>query len=110
MIGAEAEQFDCVINGGETSLGGDLLRPLFHYPALDLNAAAALPACQVVVVARRPALPVECLAGRVADGVDRPLLAEHLKVAVDRGEADVIAPSAQLGVDLLGAAESGKAG
>ena len=56
------------------------------------------------------ALPVEGLAGRVADRVDGALLAENLQVAVDGGEPDGLAPAAELGVDLLGAAKSWEAG
>ena len=56
------------------------------------------------------ALPVEGLARRVADRVDHALLAHHLQVAVHGGEADGLALAAQLGVDLLSAAEAGQAG
>ena len=37
------------------------------------------------------ALPVQGFAGRIADRVDRALLAEHLQVPVDRGEPDGLA-------------------
>jgi hypothetical protein len=109
VVGTEAEELNGVVDRREPRLGGDLFRPLLDGPALDLDAAAADPACQVVVVPGRAALPVEGLARGVADRVDRALLAEHLEVAVDGGEPDGLALTAQFGVDLLGAAEPGKA-
>ncbi len=54
------------------------------------------------------ALAVQRLAVVVADGVDAAFLAEHLEVPVHGGEPDVLAAPPQLGVDLLGAAETGK--
>jgi hypothetical protein len=110
VIGAEAEEFYRVVDRGEAGLGGDLFRPLFDGPALDLHAAAADPAGEVVVVHRGIALPVEDLAGLVADRVDGALLAEYLQVAVDRGEPDGLAAAAEFRVDVLGAAEARKAG
>ena len=106
---AQAEQLHGVADVGEAGLGGDPLRPLLHRPAFHLHAAAAVAAGQVVVVHRAPALAVERLAAGVADGVDAALLAERLQVPVDGGQADVLALAAQLGVDLLGAAEAGQA-
>jgi hypothetical protein len=58
-----------------------------------------------MVVGAGLALPVQRLTAAVADGVDAAFLAEHLEVAVDGGEPDVLAAPPQLGVDLLGAAE-----
>ncbi len=109
MVGAEAEELYRVIHRGEAGLGGDLLGPLLDDPALDLDAAAADAAGEVVVVRGRSALPVKGLAGRVADRVNGALLAENLQVAVDRGESDGLAPAAEFGVDLLGAAEAREA-
>src|SRR5690349_13384398 len=83
---AQAEQLDGVPHVGEPRLGGDLLRPLLHRPALHLHAPAAVAAGQVVVVHARLALPVEDLAAGVADGVDVALLAERLQVPVDGGQ------------------------
>ena len=109
MVGAEAEELDRVVDRGEARLGGDLLRPLFDDAALDLHAAAADPAGEVMVVHGGAALPVEDLSRRVPDRVDRALLAEDLKVAVDRGEPDGLAVAPELGVDLLRAAEARQA-
>ena len=99
-----------MVDRGETRFGGDLLRPLLHDAPLDLHAAAAFAAGEVVVVPGGVALPVEGLARWIADRVDRALLAEYLQVAVHGGEADGLALPAQLGVDLLRAAEAGHAG
>src|SRR5260370_605621 len=53
---------------------------------------------------------VVLLAGRRdGDRVDHALLAEYLQVAVHGGESDGLALAAQLGVDLLSAAEAGQA-
>jgi len=109
VLGAEAEELDCVVDRGEARLGGHLLGPLLDGAALHLDAAAAGPAGQVVMVNRGRALPVEDLAGRVADGVHVAVLGEHLQVAVDGGEADVLAPTPELGVNVLSAAEAGHA-
>src|SRR3984885_4412767 len=110
MVGAETEELDRVVDRREAGLGRDLLRPLLDHAALHLDAAAADAAGQVVVVAGGAALPVQGLARRIADRVDDALLAEHLEVAVDGGEADGLALAAELGVDLLRAAEPGKTG
>src|SRR5215469_10388229 len=110
VVGTEAEEFDGVVDGGEARLGGHLLRPLLDDAALDLDAAAADPARQVVVMAGGSALPVQGLARRVTDRIDRALLAEHLQVPVHGGEAYGLTLPAKLGVDLLGAAEAGEAG
>jgi hypothetical protein len=59
----------------------------------------------VVGVALAPA--VQRLAVRVADRVDLAVLAQHLQVPVDGGQADVLAALAQFRVDLLSAAEPG---
>jgi hypothetical protein len=50
MIRAQAEEFDRVVDRGEPGLGGDLLRPLLDDAPLNLDAAAALAAREVVVV------------------------------------------------------------
>jgi hypothetical protein len=63
----------------------------------------------VVVVGVAAAAPVERLATRVADRIHPAVFAEGLKVAVHGGQADRLAVTAQLGVDLLGAAEAGQA-
>jgi hypothetical protein len=110
VVGAESEQFHGVVDGGEPGLRGNLLRPLLDHAPLHLDADAALAAGQVVVVGGGSALPVQRLAGRVADGVDRTLFVEYLQVAVHGGEADGRPLAAQLGVDLLGTAEAGQAG
>jgi hypothetical protein len=110
MLGAEPEQLDRVVDRGEAGLRRHLRRPLLDDPALDLHAAAADPAGQVVVVRGGAALPVQGLARRIPDRIDGALLAEHLQVPVDRGEPDGLAATAQLRVDLLGAAEAGEAG
>src|SRR6516164_8059968 len=103
---AEAEEFHGVAHVGEARLGGDLLRPPLHLPALHLHAPPAVAAGQVVVVDAGPALPVERLAAGVADRVDAALLTERLQVPVDSGQPDVLAGPPQLRVDLLGAAEA----
>ena len=110
VVGAEAEEFHRMVDRGEARLGGDLCRPLLDDAALHLDATAAGPAGEVVVVRGGVALPVEGLPGLVADGVDGALLAEHLQVTVDRGESDGLAAPAKLGVDLLSAAEAREAG
>jgi hypothetical protein len=50
MIRTEPEELDRVVHGGEPGLGGDLLRPLLDHPALHLDAAAADPAGEVVMM------------------------------------------------------------
>ena len=110
MVRAEAEEFYRVVDRGEAGLCGDLFRPLLDDAAFHLDAAAAGAAGEVVVVRGGVALPVEGLPGFVTDGVDGALLAEHLQVAVDRGESDGLAAPAKLGVDLLSAAEAREAG
>jgi len=98
-----------VVHRGEASLGSDLLGPALHDASLDLDAAPALAAGQVVVVHVAGAPAVERLTAGVPDGVDPAVLAQDLKVPVNGGETDVLAPAAQLGMDLLGAAETGQA-
>src|SRR5947207_15020180 len=106
---AEAEEFHGVADVGEARLGGDLFCPLLDGPALDLHAAPAVAAGQVVVMDARLALPVEDLAAGVADRVDAAFLAERLQMPVHSGQPDVLALAPQLRVDLLGAAEARQA-
>jgi hypothetical protein len=97
-----------VADVGEAGVAGDPFGPLLDGAAFDLDALAAVAAGQVVVMRAGAALAVERLAAAVTDGVDAAVVAEHLEVAVDRGEPDVLAAPPQLGVDLLGAAEAGQ--
>jgi hypothetical protein len=83
-----------------------LVSPPFHGPAFDLDAVAAVPAGQVVVMGVGLAPAVQDLAGRIPDRVDPAGLTEYLQVAVDRGEPNRFAPITQLGVDLLSAGEA----
>src|ERR1700722_645658 len=91
VIGAEAEQLDGVVDRREAGLGGDPLRPLLDDAPLHLDAATADAAGQGVVVPGGAALAVQGLARRVANRVDHALLAEHLQVPVDGGEAHGLA-------------------
>src|SRR5258708_11336987 len=109
VLGTQAEELDGMVHRREARLSGYFLRPLLDGAALDLDAATADAAGQVVVVDRGPALPVEDLARRVTNRVHVPVLGEHLQVAVDGGEAHVLAPAAKLGMNLLGAAEARQA-
>jgi hypothetical protein len=110
VLRAEAEQLKRVVDRGEAGLSRNPLRPLLHDPALDLHAATADAARQVVVVRGRAALTVERLARLIADRVDGALLAEDLQVPVDRGETDGLAAPPDLRVDVLGTAEAREAG
>jgi hypothetical protein len=92
----------------ESGFGGYLFRPALDGLALYLDAAAAVAAGQVVVMGVGAAAPVQRLAARVPDGIDEPVLAEHLKMPVDGREADVLTASPELSVNLLGAGESGQ--
>ena len=91
---------------GESGIRRNLLRPVLDSLALDLDTPAAVTAGQVMVVGITATAPVQGLAAGVPDRVDPAVLAEHLQVAVDGGEPDVLTQPAQLGVDLLGTAES----
>jgi hypothetical protein len=59
----------------------------------------------MVMVGARRATAVERLAVLVADRVDRAVLAEHQEMTVDGRQADLLTAPAQLGVDVLRAAE-----
>src|SRR5262249_56185522 len=72
--------------------------------------APAPPAAGVMMVGLAAAPPVEDLPARVPDRVQLAVLAEHLQVPVDGGQADVLAAAPQFRVDLLGAVEAGQAG
>src|ERR1022692_1845818 len=93
----------------EARLRGDLLGPAFDRPSLDFHAAPAGTAGEVMVMAVSAALAVERLAAGVADRVDPAVFAEYLQVPVNGSQPDVLAPAAQLSVDLLGAAETRQA-
>jgi hypothetical protein len=94
---------------GEPGVRRYLLRPALHGLALDLDAAAAIAAGEVMVVGIAAAAPVQCLAARIPDRVDLATLAQHLKVPVHGGEADVLAAAPKLGMNLLRTAESWQA-
>src|ERR1700761_8798904 len=107
-VRAAPEQLDRVPDVDEARLPGHPLGPLLDRAAFDLHAAPAVPAGQMVMMAARAALAVQRLAVIVPDRVDAAFLAQHLQVAVDGGEPDVLTPAPQLGMDLLGAAEPGQ--
>ena len=107
-VRAEAEKLHGMADVGEPGLGRDLLGPQLNRLALDLDAATAVPAGQMVVMGVGAAAAVEGLAVRIPDGVDLAVLAQHLEVPVDGGQSNVLAAPPQLGVDLLGAAEAGE--
>src|SRR5580693_7401067 len=100
-VGAEAEQLHRVPDVGEAGVPGHPLGPLLHRAAFDFDAAPAVPAGQMVVMAAGDALPVQGLAAVVPDRVDAAVLAERLQVPVHGGQPDVLTPSPQLGVNLL---------
>jgi len=75
---------------GESGLGGYLLCPPLDGAALDLDAAPAVPAGQVVVMRVTAAPAVERLAAGVPDRVYLAVLAQHLEVPVDGGQAHVL--------------------
>ncbi len=62
----------------------------------------------MVVMGAAAALAVEGLPAGVPDRVEGAILAEHLQVPVDGGQADMLAAVTQLGMDLLRAAEPGQ--
>ena len=107
--GAGADDLDRVVDVDEALRLGDLPGPPLDLAALDLHGPAAVPADQVVVVPGA-ADPVDRLAVRAAQHVDRAGVGERLQVPVDRGQADRVAAAAQLGVQVLGAGEAVAAG
>jgi hypothetical protein len=107
-VWAHTEKLHRMTYVGEPGVGGYLLGPPLDSLALDLDATAAVAAGEVMMVSVRAAAAVQDLAARAGDGVDLPGLAEHLEMAVDGGQADVLAAAAQLGMNLLSAAESGQ--
>jgi hypothetical protein len=104
-VWAEAEELDGMADVGKAGLGGYLLSPPLHRASLHLDAAPAVAAGQMMVMGVALASAIESLAAGVADGVYPAVLAEHLQMPVDSREADVLASAAQLGMNLLRAAE-----
>src|SRR5579859_1602537 len=98
-LGAEAEEFHRVVYRCEAGLRGDLFGPALYRAAFDFHAAATGAAGQVVMVGVGAAAAVEGLAVGVPDRVDLAVFAEHLEVAVDGGEADLLATPAQFRID-----------
>lgn len=92
----------------ETGLVSHVIRPALHRLALDLDASAAAPAGQMVVVGVGPAPPVPDFAAGVADRVELAGLGQRLQMPVDSGEPDLLAARPELGVDLLRAGEAGQ--
>jgi hypothetical protein len=74
-----------VADVSEAGLGRHLLGLALHGPALDLHAAAAVAAGQVVMVGVDAAASAQGLAAGVPGRVDLAVLAEHLEVLVDGG-------------------------
>jgi hypothetical protein len=61
----------------------------------------------MVMVVPRPAVTVQSLPVAVLQGVDDPVLGQELEVPVNGREADLVAGSAQPGVNVLSAAKTG---
>src|SRR6476469_3202462 len=108
-VGAGAEDLQRVVHFGEAVLGADPGRPRLDGAALDLDRAAAVAAHQVVVVTCR-ARAVDGLTVVGAQHVDLAVGGHGLQVAVDGGEADLVAAGPQERVQLLGRAELAGAG
>src|ERR1039458_7184447 len=72
---------------------------------VELDGVTAPPADQMVVVDRRPAPPVEGLAGVATDAVDLAGTGQGPELAVHGGQADPIPGRPQPGVQVLGAGE-----
>src|SRR5690606_27385859 len=104
-LGAGAEHLDRVRYVAEAVLCGDGVRPALDGGARDLDGPAAVAADQVVVVLLGAAGPVDGLALVGAQHVDLARVAERLQRPVHGRETDLGAVRAQVGVDVLCAAE-----
>ena len=85
---------------GEAVLGRHLVRPALDRGAVDLDCLAACPAHQVVVMGVA-AGSVDALTILTDDDVDVTGLSERGECSIDRGQADGVAPVAEVIVDLL---------
>jgi hypothetical protein len=104
-----AEDLHRVIHVDETGVRRDACGPLLHRTSFDLHAPPARAAGDVVMMGPAGTTAVQRLAVLVPDRVDRAVLAEHHEMAVDGRQADAFASVAELGMDVLRAAEPGQA-
>ena len=98
---AQPEQLQLMIDSGIAVLRGDGPRPLLHFRRLDLLGAAASSADQMVMVLGLLALPVEHLAGVVANGVQVAAAGHILQCAVHGGQPDGGTRGSQRTVQVL---------
>jgi hypothetical protein len=103
-VATPAEDFEMVLNIAEPVFGGNAVSPAFDSRAFDLNGAPAVPANEMVMVAHR-ATSVGGFAVVGADQVELVGIGHHLKSAIDGGQPDVFAVSAEVIVNLAGGAE-----
>jgi hypothetical protein len=108
-IGAHSEDLHRVIHVDEAGIRRDALGPLLHHTSFDLHAPPARAAGDVVMMGPARTAAVQRLAVLVPDRVDRAVLAEHHQMAVYGRQADALTSAAKLGMDVLRAAEPGKA-
>ncbi len=80
--------------------GRDFVRPTLYRWSFDLDGLAACPTHQVMVVGVA-AGSVDALTILADDDVDVTGLSERGERSIDRGQADGVAPVAEVVVDLL---------
>src|SRR5438552_10860543 len=100
---ADAGELDHVLNFGEAVAPAGCRRPAFHGRGGHDDAAPAVPADQVVLVAAGRAQPEQLAPARIAGAVQQPGPGEGVQGAVDGGQPDPVAGGEQPGVqDLRG--------
>ena len=99
--GADAGEFDDVLDIGEAVAVPQDRRPAFHGRRGHRDAAPAAPADEVVLVVTRMADPEQLTLGWVAGCVRQPCLGEHVQSAVNGGQPDPPALSGQPRVQRL---------
>lgn len=104
-VGAQAKEFNRVLNLGVTVRLRNRGNPLFKFFNTQILGSSAIAAHQVMVVGVSVALAIQGLALAGAQYVNLMVFSQCLKVAINRRQADLVPARGEVLEDLLCAAE-----
>ena len=104
-VGAQAKEFNRVLNLGVTVRLRNRGNPLFKLFNTQILGSSAIAAHQVMVVGVSVALAIQGLALAGAQYVNLMVFSQCLKVAINRRQADLVPARGEVLEDLLCAAE-----
>ena len=104
-VGAQAKEFNRVLNLGVTVRLRNLGNPLFKFLNTQILGSSAIAAHQVMVVCVSVALAIQGLALAGTQHVNLMVFSQCLEVAINRRQADLVPARGEVLEDLLCATE-----